>query len=123
MREWRNGLDAVNTNKIILRWWKSVAGIKIVGSSPTSQIELFLIHKTTTIMSKKITDFLKTERPKDELAVTLAVIKEFKSNESTEEWLQITFAAWAKLEQLEEFLEHLVNDKPLADDTIEYINS
>ena len=68
-----------------------------------------------------ITDFLKTNKDKHELKIALDVLKEFKDCESTEEWLQIFFSAWAKLEQLEEFLEHLVNDKPLEKDTLEYI--
>jgi len=72
-------------------------------------------------MSKKITDFLKTKRSKKELAIALEVIKEFKACESPEEWLAIPFAAWAKLEQLNEFLEHLVNNEKLRDDTIRYM--
>lgn len=68
-----------------------------------------------------ITDFLRTKRPKRELAVALEVIQEFKSGESAEEWLGISFAAWAKLEQLEEYLEHLVNGAPLAEDTMKYM--
>jgi hypothetical protein len=31
------------------------------------------------------------------------------------------FASWAKLEQLEEFLAHIVEDTPLADDTVEHM--
>ena len=72
---------------------------------------------------KKITDFLKTDTPKDELATTLKVIKEFKSCESEEEWFLLPFIAWAKLEQLEEYLEHLVNGKELKEDTIEYMKN
>jgi hypothetical protein len=70
-----------------------------------------------------ITDFLNTKHSKEDLKVTLSVIKEFKSCESDMEWLHIDFAAWAKLEQLEEFLEHLVNEKPLAADTIQYLKA
>lgn len=68
-----------------------------------------------------ITDFLQTKRNKAELKSALEVLKEFKENESSEEWLMIPFAAWAKFEQLEEFLEHLVNGAPLAEDTLKYI--
>lgn len=62
--------------------------------------------------------FLKTPRSKDELATALAVILEFKQCESDNEWLFVPFAAWAKLEQLQEFLEHLVEGKPLEKDTL-----
>lgn len=68
-----------------------------------------------------ITDFLKTNRSKDELRTTLEVLREFKECESSNEWLMISFAAWAKLEQLEEFLAHLVEDAPLKNDTIMYM--
>ena len=68
-----------------------------------------------------ITDFLKTTRSKDELKNALEVLREFKGCESQEEWLMIPFAAWGKLEQLEEFLAHLVEETPLADDTVEYM--
>lgn len=68
-----------------------------------------------------ITDFLKTLRSRAELETALAVLREFKANESEEEWLGIWFSAWVKLEQLQEFLEHLVEGKPLADDTLEYM--
>lgn len=70
-----------------------------------------------------ITDFLKLPINKDSLKTTLDVIKAFKKCESREEWLAIPFSAWAKLEQLEEFLEHLVNNEPLRKDTLEYIQS
>lgn len=68
-----------------------------------------------------ITDFLKTTRSKDELKHALEVLREFKNCESQEEWLETMFAAWAKLEQLEEFLAHMVEDAPLANDTVEYM--
>lgn len=71
----------------------------------------------------KITDFLKTKRSKEELTIVLQVLNEFKQCENIDEWLQIPFMAWAKLEQLREFLDYLVNNAPLKDDTIEYINS
>lgn len=67
-----------------------------------------------------ITDFLDTKRPKKQLQEALEVLKEFKKCESQEEWLMIQFAAWTKLEQLEEFLEHLVNGKKLESDTVKY---
>ena len=68
-----------------------------------------------------ITDFLKTTRNKDELKHAPEVLREFKKCESQEEWLMIPFAAWAKLEQMEEFLAHMVEDAPLADDTVEHM--
>lgn len=68
-----------------------------------------------------ITDFLKTDRNKTELKHALEVLREFKNCESQDEWLEIMFEAWAKLEQLEEFLAHLVEDAPLANDTVEYM--
>ena len=68
-----------------------------------------------------ITDFLKTNTSKTKLSVALEVLQEFKANESQDEWMGIPFVAWAKLEQLEEFLEHLVNAKPLENDTVEYM--
>jgi hypothetical protein len=71
---------------------------------------------------KKITDFLKTNKSKEELKIALDILLEFKNCESNEEYLRIPFAAWAKLEQLEEYLEHLVNGKELLEDTIEYMN-
>ena len=68
-----------------------------------------------------ITDFLKTTRPKEELTTALSVVREFKSHESEREWVDIPFAAWAKLEQLEEYLAHLTEGIPLRPDTIEYL--
>jgi hypothetical protein len=69
---------------------------------------------------KKITDFLDTQRSKEELAIALAVLREFKLCESQEEWAVIPFAAWKKLEQLEEYLAHLVENEPLEEDTVQY---
>lgn len=68
-----------------------------------------------------ITDFLKTKRTKEELTTALCVVIEFKQCESQEEWLMIPFHAWTKLEQLEEYLEHLVHGTPLKQDTIDHI--
>tara|TARA_R100000656_G_scaffold61465_1_gene47484 strand:- start:16754 stop:16984 length:231 start_codon:yes stop_codon:yes gene_type:complete len=70
----------------------------------------------------KITDFLKTKRKKHDLKIALEILREFKSCESKLEWMAIPFAAWAKLEQLEEYLDHLVNNVALDKDTINYIN-
>ena len=70
-----------------------------------------------------ITDLLKTTRPKEELKIALEILREFKNGETTEELLTCPFVAWSKLEQLEEFLEHLVEGKPLQDDTLEYMES
>lgn len=73
-------------------------------------------------MSKPgITDFLKTTTDKEKLKTTLEVLLEFKSHESQTEWLSIPFSAWAKFEQLQEFLNHLVDGKELDKDTVEYI--
>ena len=49
------------------------------------------------------------------------VLREFKACESLEEWAGIFFYAWVKLEQLEEFLDHLVGGAELKDDTKRYI--
>lgn len=70
---------------------------------------------------KGIIRFLKTNTPKDKLVSALKVLKEFKSLESNEEWLQIPFYAWIKFEQLEEYLEHLVNGADLKDDTKKHL--
>ena len=71
-------------------------------------------------MAKKITDFLDTQRSAEQLTVAVAVVREFKECESPEEWASIPFAAWAKMEQLEEFLAHLVENAPLQEDTVAY---
>ena len=68
-----------------------------------------------------ITDFLKTQRSKDDLRVALEVVREFKRCESVDEWAAIMFVSWAKLEQLEEFLDHLVNGAELQEDTKQYM--
>jgi len=66
-----------------------------------------------------IVDFLQTKRSKEDLQIALDVLHEFKSGESWDEYLGVMFSAWVKLEQLEEYLEHLVNGAPLQDDTLE----
>lgn len=68
-----------------------------------------------------ITDFLKTQRSVDELSLALDVLNDFKKCESQKECIEIPFYAWAKFEQLEEFLLYLVEGKPLEKDTIKYI--
>lgn len=70
-----------------------------------------------------ITDFLKTSRSPADLRTALDVLLEFKSGEDADEFSEIPFSAWAKLEQLQEFLEHLVEGKPLKQDTVYYIES
>lgn len=70
-----------------------------------------------------IIDFLKTKSSKKKLSNALDVLREFKSCESNDEWMAIPFVTWVKLEQLREYLEHLVDGKPLEDDTIEFIRS
>lgn len=57
-----------------------------------------------------ILTFLKTQRSKEELRTALAVLTEFKECESQAEWFGIMFDAWAKLEQLEDFLRLLTGD-------------
>lgn len=68
-----------------------------------------------------ITDFLKTRRTMADLKVALEVLREFKTCESREENIAIMYAAWAKLDQLEEFLAHLVEGAPLKPDTVAYV--
>lgn len=70
-----------------------------------------------------IIDFLKTDTPVPDLATALKVLREFKGCESQGEWLMIPFAAWTKLEQLQEFLEHLVEGEPLQADTVEVLTN
>lgn len=65
-----------------------------------------------------ITDFLKLKISKKDLAKALDILKKFKDCESVGEWLSCSFQSWIKLEQLEEFLEYLVNKKPLKEDTV-----
>ena len=48
--------------------------------------------------------FLKTARSKSELSLALDVLIEFKGCESVGEWAAIPFAAWAKLEQFQDYL-------------------
>jgi FixJ family two-component response regulator len=73
-------------------------------------------------MSQKgITDFLNAPFSQDALISALHVLRAFKDCESEEEYFDIQFASWAKLEQLEEFLAYLVDGAPLKDDTIAYI--
>ena len=68
-----------------------------------------------------ITNFLNTERSKTELDIALEVLREFKSCEGRDEWLGTPFIAWAKLEQLEEFLAHLAEGAKLKKDTLQYM--
>lgn len=70
-----------------------------------------------------ITDFLKTKRSKDELRAALETLREFKGHESADEWAACPFIAWVKLEQMEEFLAHLVEGAELKDDTKEVLAS
>ena len=57
-----------------------------------------------------ILTFLNTTRSKEELRTALSVIEEFKASESEAEWFGIMFSAWAKLEQLEDFLRLLTGE-------------
>jgi hypothetical protein len=70
--------------------------------------------------------FLRTDISKDDLATTLRVIAAFKACESREEWLSIPFAAWGKLEQLEDYLKLLTGtDAESVDDerAIEFLKA
>lgn len=66
-----------------------------------------------------IVDFLQTPRTKEELRLALEVLREFKACESEDEWNVTPFAAWAKLEQFEEFLGHLAEGSSLRPDTLQ----
>ena len=68
-----------------------------------------------------VIQFLEMEHDKEKLAHALEVIRTFKNLESMMEWLGVPFSAWAKLEQLEEFLEHLVEGKELKEDSQEVL--
>lgn len=68
-----------------------------------------------------ILDLLHTRRPIRELKIALDVLREFKDNHTVEEDLCSPLACWVKLEQYQEFLEHLVEGKPLKPDTIQYM--
>ena len=70
-----------------------------------------------------ITDFIKTTKTKEELSTAFNVLMEFKKCENITEWCQTPFMCWSKLEQLEEFLKHLVNGESLNADTIRYMES
>jgi hypothetical protein len=70
-----------------------------------------------------IIDFLHKDIPQDKLENALEVLLIFKECESFEEQMAIPFAAWDKLEQLEEFLEHRVNNEELREDTIREIET
>ena len=54
-------------------------------------------------------DFLKTTRTKEELSLALDILKEFKNNESQNEWLNFPFESWARLEQLEDYIKILTD--------------
>ena len=66
---------------------------------------------------KGIIYFLKTKIPKSELAIALKVAKEFWENGSDREYMDVSF--WMKFDQFEEYLEYLVEGKPLEKDTVE----
>jgi len=68
-----------------------------------------------------ITDFLKSKRDIKELMIALDVINEFKKCETSNWWLKAPSKYWVKIEQLQEFLNHMVNGKPLTEETIEYM--
>jgi hypothetical protein len=53
--------------------------------------------------------FLITKRSLGDLKIALAVLREFKECEGTYEWIATPLAAWAKLEQLEDYLKLLTD--------------
>lgn len=65
-------------------------------------------------------DFLRTApegfKP-DQLRAALEVLRAFKAHEDVQDWLRPN-AWWIRLEQLEEFLGHLVLDESLKADTL-----
>jgi hypothetical protein len=63
--------------------------------------------------------FLQTKTSREDLATALRVLREFKACENDPEWFEVPFEAWAKLEQLEEFLAHLVDGEALMTDTLQ----
>ncbi len=69
-----------------------------------------------------IIDFLKTASSKEKLTHALEILREFRDCESDSEYIFTMFVAWAKLEQLEEFLTHLVSGDPLKEDTVQAIS-
>lgn len=72
-------------------------------------------------MKHGVVDFLFEKHSKSGLMTALKILKRFKDCESDKEYLSIPFYTWVKLEQLEEYLEHLVNKKPLHKDTLKQI--
>lgn len=48
--------------------------------------------------------FLKTTKSRADLCIALDVLMEFKDCENAGEWMMTPFAAWAKLEQLQDYL-------------------
>jgi len=63
-----------------------------------------------------LSKFVETKRDKSELATALAVIREFKGNEDADEWAMHPFITWQKLEQLENYLSHIVEGTKLEDE-------
>ena len=68
-------------------------------------------------------DFLKTKTDKKDLATAFKVLMEFKGNEEMSEYIRCDFVAWHKLEQLQEFLDHLANGEELKKDTLEELEA
>lgn len=58
-----------------------------------------------------LVEFLKTKRSKQELEIALSVLREFKSNESDEEWAAGFFLTWAQIEKFENMLVALCESK------------
>ena len=70
-----------------------------------------------------IVDFLKTNRSPEDLRTALAVLREFKGAHSRLERFAPSFVVWVKLDQFEEFLDHLVTGASLRPDTLENIET
>jgi hypothetical protein len=49
-----------------------------------------------------------TQRDRGDLRIALEVLREFKALESAAEYCGAPFTVWARLEQLEDYLEQLV---------------
>lgn len=62
-------------------------------------------------------DFLSTTRSKAELKAAYDALMDFKACEGAAERLHVPYDCWIKLEQFEEYLNHLVNGAPLQEDT------
>ena len=58
-----------------------------------------------------LVDFLKTKRTKEELTLTFDILNEFKKCESSTEWGFHPFESWKRLEQFQDYLALLIEEK------------